>query len=216
LDAYKKYTWTNLFPHCHVRQPFSSDTDVKISDFGNAKKVTFPNSLRTQCGTEGYVAPEILEHRPAYDTPCDMWSVGVIIYTVLGGYRPFRSEDKDEVMKQIRYGEYKFHKRYWSHVSQGAKDLIAGMLTVDPQQRMTAEKALKSPWIQADDSKLRNDLSENKEQLKDLRTATKSKFKGAVNAIIASNAKFRRIIVEEGRVVVVEESVDEQHTVHHT
>jgi serine/threonine protein kinase len=130
------------------------------------------------------VAPEILEHRPAYDTPCDMWSVGVIIYTVLGGYRPFRGEGED-VMKQTRYGEYKFHERYWSHVSQDAKDLIARMLTVDPQQRITAEKALKSSWIQADDSKLGNDLSENKEQLKDLRAA-KVKLKGTVNAIIAT------------------------------
>jgi serine/threonine protein kinase len=161
--------------------PCNSDTEVKISDFGSAKTVTFTNSLRTQCGTEGYVAPEILEHRPAYDTPCDMWIVGVIIYTVLGGYRPFRGE---KVMEQTRYGEYKFHERYWSQVSQDAKDLVAGMLTVDPQQRVTAEKALKSPWIQADNSKLSYDLSENKEQLKDLRM--KTKFKGMVNTIIAS------------------------------
>ena len=123
------------------------------------------------------MAPEILEHRPEYDTSCDMWSVGVIIYILLGGYRPFRG---DEMMKHTRYGEYKFHERYWSKVSQDAKDLIAGMLTVDPQQRLTAEKALKSPWIQADDSMLRNDLSVNKKQLKNL------KFKGAVIAILAT------------------------------
>jgi serine/threonine protein kinase len=114
-----------------------------------------------------------------------MWSIGVIIYIVLGGYRPFRGEG-EEVMKQIRYGEYKFHKRYWNHVSQDAKDLIAGMLTVDPQQRITAENALKSPWIQADGSKLGNDLSANMKDLKDLRDA-KRKFKGVVNTIIATN-----------------------------
>lgn len=108
----------------------------------------------------------------------------MIIYIVLGGYRPFRGEG-EEVMKQIRYGEYKFHKRYWSHVSQDAKDLIAGMLTVDPQLRITAEKALKSPWIEADNSKLGNDLSENMKDLKDLRM--KTKFKGMVKAIIATN-----------------------------
>jgi serine/threonine protein kinase len=112
-----------------------------------------------------------------------MWSIGVIIYIVLGGYRPFRGEG-EEVMKQIRYGEYKFHKRYWSHVSQDAKDLIAGMLTVDPQLRITAEKALKCPWIEADDSKLGNDLSANMRDLKDLRI--KAKFKGVVNTIIAT------------------------------
>ena len=162
-----------------------SDTDVKISDFGYAKVVHFPNSLRTQCGTEGYVAPEILEHRPSYDVACDMWSLGVIIYIVLGGYRPFRGEG-EEVMKQIRYGEYKFHKRYWSHVSPEAKNLISSMLTVDPQARITAEEALSSPWIQADDATLNSDLSSNMKDLKDLRAA-KAKFKGVVNTIIATN-----------------------------
>lgn len=163
-----------------------SDTEVKISDFGYAKTVTFPNSLRTQCGTEGYVAPEILEHRPTYDVACDIWSIGVVIYIVLGGYRPFRGEG-DEVMKQIRYGEYKFHKRYWSHVSAEAKDLITEMLTVDPEKRITAEAALNSDWIKAQESALQNnDLSENHEKLKNLRSA-KKKMKGAINTIIATN-----------------------------
>ena len=162
-----------------------SDTDVKISDFGYAKTVAFPNSLRTQCGTEGYVAPEILEHRPAYDVACDMWSLGVVIYIVLGGYRPFRGEG-EEVMRQIRYGEYKFHKRYWSHVSKEAKSLIQQMLTVDPQQRITAEEALKSEWVTAQESELETiELSSNMQDLKNLRSA-KSKLRGAVKTIIAT------------------------------
>jgi serine/threonine protein kinase len=163
-----------------------SDTEVKISDFGYAKTVAFPNSLRTQCGTEGYVAPEILEHRPAYDIPCDIWSLGVVIYIVLGGYRPFRGEG-DEVMRQIRYGDYKFHKRYWSHVSNDAKTLITQMLTVDPEKRITAAAALNSDWIKAQESALETiDLSENHTELKNLRSA-KDKLKGAVNTIIATN-----------------------------
>jgi serine/threonine protein kinase len=132
------------------------------------------------------VAPEILEHRPAYGVSCDMWSLGVIIYIVLGGYRPFRGEG-EEVMKQIRYGEYKFHKRYWAHVSADAKSLIAGMLTVDKEQRITAADALKSAWIQADKSTLGGaDLSDNMKDLKALRAA-KAKLRGVVNTIIASN-----------------------------
>jgi len=160
----------------------NSDTDVKISDFGYAKKVTFPNSLRTQCGTEGYVAPEILEHRPSYDVSCDIWSLGVILYITLGGYRPFRGEG-EEVMKQIRYGEYKFHKRYWGHVSDDAKDLITRMLTVDPVKRITADMALHSPWIRADKKSLGGvELSEN---MQDLRNS-KQKIKAATAAIIAT------------------------------
>lgn len=121
--------------------------DVKISDFGFAKRVLYPNALRTQIGTEGYVAPEILEHRPAYDVQCDMWSLGVILYMLLGGYRPFRGE-YEEVMRKTRYGEYKFHKIYWSNISEEAKILISRMLTVDPICRITATAALQSDWIQ--------------------------------------------------------------------
>jgi serine/threonine protein kinase len=168
-----------------TKQKAGSDTEVKISDFGYAKTVTFPNSLRTQCGTEGYVAPEILEHRPAYDVPCDMWSLGVIIYICLGGYRPFRGEG-EEVMKQIRYGEYKFHKRYWSHVSDDAKNLISRLLTVDPEKRITAEAALNSAWMKADRQELGAELSDNMTDLKNLRSA-KAKIRGVVHTIVAAN-----------------------------
>jgi len=129
--------------------------DVRISDFGFAKRVLFPNSLRTQIGTEGYVAPEILEHRPAYDVQCDMWSLGVVLYMILGGYRPFRGEG-EEVMRMTRYGEYKFHKRYWKDISEEAKILIARMLTVDPICRITATAALHSDWIRMGDGEVEN------------------------------------------------------------
>ena len=143
-----------------------SDIDVKISNFGFAKKVLYPNSLRTQCGTEGYVAPEILKHRPAYDVECDMWSLGVIIYIVLGGYRPFQGTP-DEVMEQIRYGNYEFHPKYWNHVSLDAKDLVRQMLTVDTENRISATHALQHAWIAADVSTLGNtDLTANQDKLK--------------------------------------------------
>eukprot|EP00751_Fragilariopsis_kerguelensis_P001398 CAMPEP_0170828392 /NCGR_PEP_ID=MMETSP0733-20121128/47892_1 /TAXON_ID=186038 /ORGANISM="Fragilariopsis kerguelensis, Strain L26-C5" /LENGTH=1350 /DNA_ID=CAMNT_0011192863 /DNA_START=48 /DNA_END=4100 /DNA_ORIENTATION=+ len=181
----KKIANRDLKPE-NVLLKADSDTDVKISDFGSAKTVTFPNSLRTQCGTEGYVAPEILEHRPAYDVSCDMWSLGVIIYIVLGGYRPFRGEGED-VMRQIRYGDYKFHKRYWGHVSDDAKKLIRSMLTVDPEKRITAENALYDRWIQSDEVSLGGvELSDNMKDLKNLRNA-KRKIKAATSAIIATN-----------------------------
>lgn len=125
--------------------------DVKLSDFSFAKRVLYPNALKTQCGTEGYVAPEIIEHRPAYDVQCDMWSLGVTMYMLLGGYRPFRG-DEEEVLRKIRYGEYKFHRRYWSDISEEAKILISRMLTVNPLVRITATAALQSDWLNMEDS----------------------------------------------------------------
>ncbi len=114
-----------------------------------------------------------------------MWSLGVVLYIVLGGYRPFRGEP-EEVMKQIRYGEYDFHKKYWGHVSMEAKELISRMLTVDPSERISAGDALKSPWIFADDEALdRNNLGTNLEELKSFKP--KAKLRGAVKMIIATN-----------------------------
>lgn len=160
---------------------------MKISDFGYAKKVLYPNALRTQCGTEGYVAPEILSHKPSYDVKCDMWSLGVILYIMLGGYRPFRGTS-DQVMKQIRYGEYEFHTKYWSHVSKEVKALIGRMLTVDPDERISAADALKSSWITADDNKLgKSDLRANQQALKNFKA--KAKLRQVVKVVSETTDK---------------------------
>merc|ERR1711970_703497 len=123
-----------------------SDTKVKITDFGYAKKVLHPNSLTTVCGTEGFCAPEIIEHNPRYDVQCDVWSLGVVIFMVLGGYMPFRGNGED-LMERVRYGEYQFNPKYWKLVSREAKDLIMQMLTVDVNRRIKAADALESDWI---------------------------------------------------------------------
>ena len=152
---------------------------------GFAKKVYEESSLTTQCGTPGYVAPEILSHKPAYDVKCDIWSLGVIVFIVLGGYRPFRGTSEN-VMKQIRYGEYKFHEKYWSHVSEDAKALIRRMLTVDPDTRISAKEALESAWITADANELgKSDLTSNQQELKNFKG--KDKLRQVVQLIIATN-----------------------------
>jgi serine/threonine protein kinase len=138
--------FANIATPCFLSQREGSDTEVKITDFGWAKKILHANSLTTVCGTEGFAAPEIIEHTPEYDVECDVWSLGVVIYIVLGGYRPFRGEG-EECMEKIRYGEYKFHQKYWSTVSDDAKRLISRMLTVDVTRRITAAEALESDWI---------------------------------------------------------------------
>lgn len=120
----------DLKPENLLLQSEDNDSAVKIADFGFAKRVFIPNSLTTQCGTPGYVAPEILEGVP-YDTKADMWSVGVILYILLGGYPPFIEKNQKDLFRKIRRGQYEFHEEYWGGVSQGAKDLISSLLTVD-------------------------------------------------------------------------------------
>lgn len=193
--------------HCHNRRiairnikteslmcvSIENDYEVKLTDFGMAKKVLYPNSLQTQCGTEGYVAPEILEHRPAYDVQCDMWSLGVVLYIIIGGYRPFRG-DGEEVLRLIRYGEFKFHKRYWREISEEAKILISRMLTVNPIARITATGALLSDWILGADEALQSHtLNKNLDQMKKNRKSAVTKVKAAVNSIMAAKKMQDRV-----------------------
>lgn len=161
------------------------DSQMKIADFGFAKKAPNDECLSTQCGTPGYVAPEILEG-VKYGLQADMWSLGVIVYILLGGYPPFIESTQKALFRKIRKGEYEFHEQYWKSVSKGAKDLIKQLLTVDPKNRITAEGALKNPWITGDDSALAgNDLGVNLAEFK--RFNAKRKFKGAVKAVMLSN-----------------------------
>ncbi|KAJ8378453.1 hypothetical protein AAFF_G00242680 [Aldrovandia affinis] len=128
------------------RNPDGSRT-LKLADFGLAMVVTEP--IFTVCGTPTYVAPEILSEK-GYGLPVDMWATGVILYILLSGFPPFRSQEKDqdELFELIQQGEYEFLPPYWDHISDGAKGLIRGLLLVDPGARLTAEQALHHPWVQ--------------------------------------------------------------------
>mmetsp|Transcript_15318 Transcript_15318/g.42373 ORF Transcript_15318/g.42373 Transcript_15318/m.42373 type:complete len:346 (-) Transcript_15318:396-1433(-) len=161
------------------------DSAVKIADFGFAKKCREECCLTTQCGTPGYVAPEILEGTP-YDQRADMWSVGVILYILLGGYPPFIESTQRDLFRKIRRGEYEFHEEYWGTVSSEAKDLISSLLTVNPSRRLDAAQALQNPWIKGDDASLaKKDLGVNLKEFR--RFNAKRKFKAAVSTIMAVN-----------------------------
>jgi calcium/calmodulin-dependent protein kinase I len=76
--------------------------------------------LTTACGTPGYVAPEVLM-ATGYGKPVDLWSVGVIMYTLLSGYTPFYGEDQTQLFDAIVRGEYQFEEEYWSEISEEGK-----------------------------------------------------------------------------------------------
>ena len=83
-----------------IPQSENKDSAVKIADFGFAKTAPDEESLSTQCGTPTYVAPEILEGY-MYGTQVDMWSLGVIVFTVLGGYNPFMADTQRALFRKI-------------------------------------------------------------------------------------------------------------------
>ncbi|KAJ8660352.1 hypothetical protein O0I10_003809 [Lichtheimia ornata] len=126
---------------------------VKVTDFGLAKIKPTDEKLQSQCGTPNYVAPEVLNPTSirSYGKECDMWSLGVMLYICLCGFPPFNEEFEPPSMKdQIRLGLYDFPPQYWDGISDEAKDLIRGLLTVDPRKRLTAEAALRHPWMAQD------------------------------------------------------------------
>ena len=114
-----------------------NDFDIKLADFAPQAKKVEGKSLDTQCGTPGYVAPEILKGKK-YGTAVDMWSCGAIVYILLGGYPPFHDDNHAILYRKIKAADYAFDPQYWDQVSDDAKDLIKKMLVVDPDKRSLA------------------------------------------------------------------------------
>ena len=120
------------------------------------------------------------------DTQVDMWSLGVILYILLGGYPPFHDEDQAVLFQRIKAGVYEFHEEFWSGVSPEAKDLIAKLLVVNPLERLTATQALHHPWFLTDEERLAT-LTLDSAQAEMRKFQAKKRFKKGVNAIRAIN-----------------------------
>ncbi|KAK0398913.1 hypothetical protein QR680_002811 [Steinernema hermaphroditum] len=120
---------------------------VKLADFGLAIEVQGDTEAWFGfAGTPGYLSPEVLKKDP-YGKPVDIWACGVILYILLVGYPPFWDEDQHRLYAQIKAGAYDYPSPEWDTVTPEAKSLIDNMLTVNPKKRITAEQALKVPWI---------------------------------------------------------------------
>jgi calcium/calmodulin-dependent protein kinase I len=115
--------------------------------------------LTTMAGSFGYAAPEVMLKR-GHGKPVDMWSLGVITYTLLCGYSPFRSETLPDLIEECKHGRIVFHERYWKDVSKEAKNFIIRLLQPDPNKRASSEEALQDIWIVGDTATDHNILPE--------------------------------------------------------
>ncbi|XP_035649288.1 ribosomal protein S6 kinase alpha-2 isoform X2 [Oncorhynchus keta] len=123
---------------------------IRICDFGFAKQLRAENGLlMTPCYTANFVAPEVLK-KQGYDAACDIWSLGILLYTMLAGFTPFANGPNDtpeEIVARIGSGKYALIGGNWDTVSDAAKDIVTKMLHVDPHQRLTAPQVLRHQWI---------------------------------------------------------------------
>ena len=115
--------------------------ELKVGDFGLATKLDFEGERkRTVCGTPNYIAPEILDGKTGHSYEVDIWSLGVIIYTLIIGKPPFETRDVKTTYKRIKMNAYTFPEN--AIVSEAAKNLIAQILVLDPSKRPTLDQIL--------------------------------------------------------------------------
>ena len=120
--------------------------EIKLGDFGLATKLDFDGERkRTICGTPNYIAPEVLEGKSGHSYEVDVWSLGVIIYTLIIGKPPFETSDVKTTYKKIRMNQYAFPEHI--PITDAARDLITRILNSDPKKRPNLDDMLESEFL---------------------------------------------------------------------
>ncbi|KAK1443235.1 serine/threonine-protein kinase [Babesia gibsoni] len=136
----------DLKPENLLLESKSPDANIRIIDFGLSTHCDVDTKMKEKIGTAYYIAPDVL--KGVYDSKCDIWSIGVILYILLCGFPPFNGANETEIIKKVQTGKYSFDMPQWRKVSESAKDLIRRMITYNPAKRITAAEALEHHWIQ--------------------------------------------------------------------
>lgn len=112
--------------------------ELKVGDFGLAAKIVFDGEKkRTICGTPNYIAPEVLSSKIGHSFEVDLWSLGVITYTMLFGRPPFETRDVKVTYRKIKTNNYTFPSHV--QVSEESKDFIRQLLKSDPKKRLSLD-----------------------------------------------------------------------------
>ncbi|XP_071534904.1 myosin light chain kinase, smooth muscle-like isoform X1 [Panulirus ornatus] len=119
---------------------------IKLIDFGLARRFNPDDPCRVLFGTPEFIAPEIINYEPI-GFSSDMWSVGVICYVLLSGLSPFMGENDAETFANITRAEFDFDDDAFSAITEDAKDFIMSLLIKRKEKRLTAEQCFKHPWL---------------------------------------------------------------------
>ncbi|KAL6731555.1 hypothetical protein Aduo_002406 [Ancylostoma duodenale] len=152
----KRIVHRDLKPENILFESEDCNARLRLVDFGFARLLPacVEQQLKTPCFTLQYAAPEVLDlgdTLPEYNEQCDLWSLGVILFTMLSGQVPFharsKTESATEIMHRIRKAEFSFEGDAWRAVSLEAKQLINGLLTVDPKKRLSMQELSRHTWL---------------------------------------------------------------------
>ena len=139
------------------------NSPLKLIDFGTSACFKENEILHQKFGTPYYIAPEVIKRN--YDTKCDIWSCGVILYVILSGKPPFNGDDEKEIMEKVALGAYKIEGVNWEGISEEAKDFVRQLMTFDPKLRPDAETALNNPWMKFFDKESKAHVDKKSAQL---------------------------------------------------
>lgn len=125
-----------------------ADCNVKIADFGLSSQWRPGQVLTESCGSPNYAAPELLSKNCSYEGPeIDLWSCGVILYTLLCGELPFDEDNYSSLFRKIKNGRYTIP----GYVPVAPKGLIVKMLTVDPSARIGLQEIRQHFWLKGEE-----------------------------------------------------------------
>jgi len=181
-------TFGCLKPEMLLFETKDPDAPLKITDFGVTQKPSEETNFFVKSEGIYYQAPEVFSG--IFDSKCDIWSVGIIIYFMLCGRPPFVGSTPQEVIGYIKKGNIDLSKGIWNHVSQEAKDLLRKTIEIDPEKRISAQEVLDHPWIKKHISNEIEDVPLNHqifEQLCNFRA--KSKLDKRILAFIAARVQ---------------------------
>lgn len=125
----------------------SANAPLKLIDFGFALQWNRKKPMTAVVGSDSYLAPEVFLQ--SYSEKCDMWSLGVLVYSLLVGKQPFKAATQEELIEQIKLAQWSFPKEGESAISKDAQDFVQRLLTPDVNERMSAKQCLGHPWLQA-------------------------------------------------------------------
>ncbi|KAM8791441.1 myosin light chain kinase family member 4 isoform 2-T2 [Rhynchonycteris naso] len=119
---------------------------IKIIDFGLARRYKPREKLKVNFGTPEFLAPEVVNYDfVSFHT--DMWSVGVIAYMLLSGLSPFLGDNDAETLNNILACKWDLEEEEFQNISEDAKEFISKLLIKEKSWRISASEALKHPWL---------------------------------------------------------------------